>query len=218
MSFGRLRPLQSSILKILAPLSPTWTLTGGAALAAFHLKQRETQDLDLFWRQLSELGNLPREVRARLTQHGLTVSEVQSGLSFHRLKVTDGKESCIVDLVAEPSAPLEPPQSLELGGVLIQVDTPHEILVNKLAALLSRSELRDLIDVKALLESGGSLERALTEAPRKDAGFSALTLAWVLHGFPLQTVARSLGLSESESSELSKFQTWLIDRLVASHP
>jgi hypothetical protein len=33
-------------------------------------------------------------------------------------------------------------------------------------------ELRDLEDVRALLESGGDLERALADAPLKDGGFS----------------------------------------------
>jgi plasmid maintenance system antidote protein VapI len=113
---------------------------------------------------------------------------------------------------------LDIPQQIDLDGVPIQVDIAHEILVNKLSALLSRSELRDLLDAKALLENGGNLERALEDAPRKDAGFSALTLAWALKSFPLQAVAQSLGVSDREIDELAKFQTSLIDKLIASHP
>jgi hypothetical protein len=60
------------------------------------------------------------------------------------------------------------------------VDNRHEILASKLATLLERSETRDLADVKALLDAGGDLESALRDAPMKDAGFSPLTLAWVL--------------------------------------
>lgn len=45
-------------------------------------------------------------------------------------------------------------------------------LVNKLNALLDRWASRDLVDVHALLATGLSLERAIADAPRKDAGFS----------------------------------------------
>ena len=47
MSGDRLTALQWRILEILSALQPPWTLTGGAALAGFHLKHRTTKDLDL---------------------------------------------------------------------------------------------------------------------------------------------------------------------------
>jgi hypothetical protein len=46
---GKLSALQQRILVVLSPLRPSWTLTGGAALAGFHTKHRETRDLDLFF-------------------------------------------------------------------------------------------------------------------------------------------------------------------------
>ena len=98
----------------------------------------------------------------------------------------------------------------------ILVDTAHEILTNKLCALLSRAELRDLIDVKALLEAGGDLTRALADAQHKDAGFSPLTLAWVLQGLDLQSLARLTNLGPAETEALAGFLSSLVERLVAS--
>ena len=38
MSGDSLSPLQRRILRVLAPITPPWTLTGGGALAGVHLK------------------------------------------------------------------------------------------------------------------------------------------------------------------------------------
>lgn len=52
----------------------------------------------------------------------------------------------------------------------LQIDSPEEILANKLCALLSRSEIRDLVDARELERAGFKLEDAL----------AAAQLAWVL--------------------------------------
>lgn len=93
--------------------------------------------------------------------------------------------------------------------------TPHELLVNKLCALLSRSELRDLDDVRALLAAGGDLARAVTDAPKKDLGFSPLTLAWALRSFDVQRLANAAAWEEAKVAALASFRDELIERLVA---
>ena len=201
---------------MLSGLRPAWTLSGGGALVGFYLKHRETKDLDLFWHGKNELGNLPREARDALRGDGLEVSDLQTGLSFHQFRVSFGPESCIVDLVADPSEVLEAPQAFDIGAAAIQVDTPHEILVNKLCTLLGRAELRDLIDLQELLARGGNLEHALRDAPRKDGGFSPLTLAWVLKDTKPAPLARALGWSEAQIQSLSSFHAWLIDHLISA--
>jgi hypothetical protein len=79
--------------------------------------------------------------------------------------------------------------------------------------LLERSEIRDLADVKALLEAGADLETGLRDAPAKDAGFSPLTLAWVLSGYDPRPAAKALGLSDAGVDELVSFNQWLVDWL-----
>ena len=101
MSGDRLSNLQRKLLALLADIEPPWTLTGGAALAGFHTKQRETRDLDLFWRRRRGLEDTPREVAERLRRSGLEVSVIQATPTFHQLRVSDGAEVCTIDLVAE---------------------------------------------------------------------------------------------------------------------
>jgi hypothetical protein len=171
----RLDELQVRVLAELAGIEPPWTLTGGAALAGFHLGHRTTRDLDLFWHGQVSIEDVRRNVIARLQASGLEVAALRTTPSFCTLQVRDRDRSVVVDLVAEPVATIEPAVLETVAGVRISVDSRHEILVNKLCALLHRYEVRDLFDIAALVAAGEDLDRALADAPRKDGGFSALT-------------------------------------------
>ena len=112
------------------------------------------------------------------------------------------------------AADVEPPERVVIDGATIGIDTKHEILVAKLTALLGRTELRDLVDVQALLGAGTDLVPAVRDAPKKDAGFSAMTLAWVLHGFEVAPLARALGWNETQAAAADTFRRELIERLM----
>lgn len=216
MSGSRLSALQVEILRTLGDISPAWTLTGGGALSGFYSMHRTTRDLDLFWRGMESLGDLGRRVVDHLRANGFDVQSVQSSPTFHRLSVRSTSDSCIVDLVAEPTLALEEPQTRSIEGATIRIDSLHEILVNKLCALLGRSELRDLYDVQVLLEQGGDLRRALADAPKRDTGFSPLTLAWVLKDMPLEHLSASADEATTDLQGLERFRRDLIE-LLAQH-
>ena len=216
MSGSRLTPFQRRLLGLLAGIDPRWTLTGGGALAGVHLGHRETRDLDLFWRSRGELGHLVGDAVSALRTAGLDVQVLRTAPAFGELRVSDGRDVCIVDLVAEPFAAIEPPEQALVEGTAISVDSRHEILASKLATLLERSEVRDLADVKALLEAGGDLQAALRDAPKKDAGFSPLMLAWVLKDYDPRPAVKALGWDTREAEELLPFRQWLIEQLTAS--
>jgi hypothetical protein len=213
---SQLDPLQQRVLRTLARVVPGWVLTGGGALAGFHLKHRRTRDLDLFWRGRSSLEDVPHIVREALRDSGLDVESLQTAPSFHRLRVTDGTSTCVIDLVADSTVALEAPCAATVEGTSISIDTTREILVNKLCALLGRCELRDLQDVKALLDSGADLERALTDAPVKDGGFSRLTLAWVLRDLNIGALAVAANWPADEIQAIRRFQQWLIEHLTST--
>lgn len=64
------------------------------------------------------------------------------------------------------------------GNVIL--DTPDEILANKICTLVTRSEVRDLWDAYHLLQRGLSLDDAMAAAHQKDAGVDAASLVFVL--------------------------------------
>jgi hypothetical protein len=207
---SRLSELQRRTLDALGPLELEWTLTGGGALAGFHLGHRVTDDLRLCLHGRSALDEAPRVVEGRLRELGFDVEIITRAPSFVRFRVESGPARVVVDLVAEPVPTIEPP--MKIDGV--RVDTRHEILVNKLCALVSRSELRDLEDARALVEAGGDLDRALADAPKKDGGFSPMTLVWLLDQLDLSR-APALGF---DAARLDRFRAELIARLDPGRP
>jgi hypothetical protein len=119
-------------------------------------------------------------------------------------------EGVVVDLVKDAS-----PQVLEkMAFGRIVVDSPREILANKLCALLSRTEVRDLVDVARLEESGFDPIAALDLAAQKDAALTAGQLAWVLSTFPMaDDDIPEYGMSQKA---LNDFRESLVRRLTAA--
>ncbi len=86
-------------------------------------------------------------------------------------------EAIVIDLVRDRVAQMVIEKPVAHG---IRIDPPEEILANKLCALLSRSEIRDLVDVRALEMAGYRIEDALPSASLKDTGLTPAQLGWVL--------------------------------------
>lgn len=215
MAEGSLTPFQRRLLSVLGGVRPRWRLTGGAALAGFHAGHRTTRDLDLFWPPVERFDEVATEVERVLDGAGLRVERVQTARTFVRLAVSEGGETCVVDLVSDPTAIVDPPAEVRVDGVPVLVDSPQEILTNKLCALLSRSELRDLVDARWLTEHGADLDRAAREAQAKDGGFSTAVLAWVLRGSDLAAMGRAAGADPQAVEELRRWRDALVERLVA---
>ena len=151
-------------------------LTGGAALAGYHLGHRATNDLNLFSSSADPtLGREALEAAAR--DLGATVEDLRTSPDFRRTLVRRGDETVVVDLVRERAAQRVVAKPVVDG---IPVDPPEEILANKVCTLLSRCEVRDLVDVMFLERSGLRVEDAVESASRKDGGLTPGQLAWVL--------------------------------------
>jgi predicted nucleotidyltransferase component of viral defense system len=207
LSLKKLDPLQEAVLESFFRRERRFFLTGGAALVGFHLGHRETKDLDLFSTEdvlpegLSALEEVAREL-------GADLESIRTAPDFRRVLLKRGNDAVVIDLVRDraPQIVVEKP---ELRG--IRVDSPEEILINKLCALLARAEVRDLVDVRALENAGYSLEHALALAPRKDGGLTPGQLAWVLSQISIGDDATPPG--EVSAEELRNYLADLIARL-----
>ncbi len=176
MAKSTLSDLQTKFLEEFFRHENRFLIVDGAALVGFHLGHRETHDLDLFTiEDALENGFAVASESAR--RLGASVESIQTTPDFRRLLVRGETEAILVDLVRERvfQATTEKPV---ING--IRVDPPEEILANKLCALLSRSEIRDLVDVRALELAGYRIEDALSVAVAKDSGLTPAQLGWVL--------------------------------------
>ncbi len=172
----RLDSFQRDVLDAFFRRESRFFLTGGAALAGFHLGHRETKDLDLFTTG-DFLEDGVAALREATNELAASVEAIRTAPDFRRFLLRRGVDSVIVDLVRD-SAPQLFTEKLARGTV--RVDPAEEILANKLCALLSRGEIRDVVDVRALELAGFRVEDLIGPAVRKDGGLTPGQLAWVL--------------------------------------
>jgi predicted nucleotidyltransferase component of viral defense system len=172
-----LNNLQNDFLQAFFSRENRFFLTGGAALVGFYFGHRKTEDLDLFTLE-NEIENGFAIVKEVVKSLDATVESIITSPDFRRFLVKRRDEAVVVDLVREYVFQLETEKPIING---IRLDSPAEILANKLCTLLSRSEIRDLVDVRELEKAGFNLENALMVAAKKDSGLSAAQLAWVLN-------------------------------------
>ncbi len=177
MGKATLNNLQRDFLRAFFARENRFFLSGGAALVGFYFGHRTTHDLDLFTLE-NEIENGFRLVYEVAKELKASVESIQTSPDFRRLLVKRNEEAIVVDLVREYVFQIQTEKPVING---IRVDSPEEILANKLCTLLSRSEIRDLVDVQTLENAGFSLENALQVAAKKDSGLSPAQLAWVLN-------------------------------------
>ena len=170
---------------------------------------RSTQDLDLFTTSSSlddadvVLADISREI-------GASLEAVQTSPDFRRRLLRRESASVVVDLVLDRAAQVVP-EKRSFGQIV--VDSPEEIRANKLCTLLSRSELRDLADLRALEAAGYPVDaQALRDASRKDGGLTPGQLAWVLNEFRIASDAPGIG--KATPADLSAYKAELVGRLL----
>jgi hypothetical protein len=171
-----LTPFQREVLEAFFARERGYVLTGGAALAGFHLGHRPTDDLDLFTRDTLafERGRFVLDDIAQTL--GAKVEVRQDAPGFKRVVLARPETALVIDLVKDPAGPTSPP--VEVDNIV--VDSMAEIMANKLTTLVGRAEERDLVDVMFLERAGVSVESALPSALKKDGGCTPATLAWLL--------------------------------------
>lgn len=202
-----LNKLQQDFLNEFFSRESRFFLSGGAVLVSF-FGHRETHDLDLFTLENEIDHGFAIAVDAARSL-GAVVEPVQTSPDFRRVLITGTDESILVDLVREYVFQVNV-EKKEING--LRVDSLEEIFANKLCALLSRSEIRDLIDVHELEKAGFSLEAALSAAGKKDLGLTPAQLSWVLSQIKigdtkeLQSAVSSAGLKEYLTDLILKLQ------------
>ncbi len=163
----QLSNLQETVLHAFFRRTRSFFLTGGAALAAYHLGHRTTNDLDLFTSS-PDLDVGVSALRSVAEELGASLEALRTSPDFRRFLLSLGGEGVVVDLVRDRTPQIYP-EKLDRDGVLI--DPAAEILANKLCTLLSRGEVRDLVDV-LFLEVG--LPRRRRARSRLDQGSGLL--------------------------------------------
>ncbi len=174
-----LYPFQDEVLQIITQIETGFYLTGGTAASRGYLKHRYSDDLDFFvnddpefmlWvdrviQALNSAGNWELEIISRYDRFvRLNLMRPEIGL---KLEFINDVPSRVGDVTIHPT----------LG----KLDSAENILANKLTALITREEPKDLADVWGFCcKMNLSLEHAITGAQGKAAGIFPADLSRVL--------------------------------------
>jgi len=194
-------PLKRDFLREWFAQEQRFFLTGGSALGLFYLDHRRSYDLDLFTTETvesKEVQNLVLRVSAKIAA---LCTALRSAPDFHRFKLTRGDDREIIDVVVDRAPQLDALKACVDG---IRVDTLREILANKLTTLVSRSELKDLVDLYFLEKSGCDLLAAIPDARAKDGGWEPAVVAMLLDEMRVEVPPEWL-IREVSAAELEAF-------------
>lgn len=177
--FNRLYPLQDKVLKIINDLDTHFYLTGGTASSRGYLHHRFSDDIDLFVNDDDRFGLWSDRVVYTLSESNeWRLDVLQKDDRFVRLSLMEGDLLLKIEMINDIPSHIGTIRRDEVLGML---DSPENILSNKVTAAISRKEPKDLADIWGFCcKMGYSLVSAITDAHSKAAGIFPADLARVL--------------------------------------
>ena len=129
-----------------------FVLAGGYAISANGIGDRPSMDVDLFTNgfEPDRFAEAVDRVRAAFGAAGLDVQDKTIGSTFADLRVTDRETGEFSDIQLGANYREFPPARIAIGPVL----DVRDAVAGKMSALWSRGEVRDFIDIDAVIASG----------------------------------------------------------------
>jgi predicted nucleotidyltransferase component of viral defense system len=177
-----LTPLQAAFLErfFATDASQHFFLTGGTALAAFHLQHRLSKDLDLFTLDDAALDDVNRIISEIVQDVGCTIDRARRVEHFRQFRLVqqgdDPSRFLQVDLVREFGPQFGRRQ--KVGRIV--VDSVENIGANKVNAILGRTESKDFVDLYFILHAGYDFQELFAKAQQKDPGLVEFFFAGAL--------------------------------------
>lgn len=143
-------------------LSRRFYLTGGTALAAFHLRHRYSEDLDFFSEEEVDPLGLQTFWKQAKGVLGFTSVEYQQSFNRNLFFLEFKGETLKTEFTYFPFPRIE--KGVVRDG--IEVDSALDIAVNKLFTIYQRTKARDYVDLYVLCREKGFTIRDLTARAR----------------------------------------------------
>jgi hypothetical protein len=203
-----LTPLQEQVLETFfsADAGRGFYLTGGTALAAFHLHHRRSVDLDLFTLDDLAFAEAVRQVPLLAAQLGCELRRARHTQHYAQFLLGPaGGEALQVDLVLD----FGPQYGDYLRAGVVIVDSVVNIGANKLTAILGRCEPKDFVDLYFILQAGLDFDDLFAKAQSKDLGMlpfymaGALLQMRTLHQLPATSPPVTLEMLKAALSPLA---------------
>jgi len=167
-----LSPLQRAFLHAFfaIPVGQRFFLTGGSALAAFHLYHRLSDDLDLFTLDDEALEATINPMEAIAADLACTLKRTRVSQYFQQVFLSHPQfeASLKIDMVRD-FGPQYGERFIREG---IIVDSLDNIAANKIVAIFGRADIKDFVDLYFILQEGYEFDQLFEMAREKDLGLT----------------------------------------------
>lgn len=148
-------------------------LTGGTALAAFHLYHRYSEDLDFFC-HLKDILPIPQLIDDIAGKMNAKVERTHTSPGFMRFRID---EELKIDVVADVGYRYGIPELREN----FMVDNLKNIAINKVGAILGRLDTKDYVDLYLILKKENfDIFELINLAQNKDGGLEPFVWSHII--------------------------------------
>jgi hypothetical protein len=142
--YNKLYQLQDKFLSWWLSLGLPFYLTGGTALGRFYLNHRFSDELDFFTNDNAQYAGSIAELNRKIKgQFEINIQQSLFSDDFTRFFITEDDHFLKIELVNDIEYYAGKPTPYKYGFI----DTPLNILSNKLTALVGREEPKDIFDI-----------------------------------------------------------------------
>lgn len=192
-------------------LGKNFFLTGGTALAAFYLKHRLSEDLDIFTiEQEVSFDSVNAEMRKLISKQGFIMQHKVASPTFLQYIFMKNDKPLKVDIVKD--VPIHFGKIKTIGKV--RLDSIENIAVNKLLALFGRADAKDFLDLYFLIKVHKKFlqDELFEKAHKKDKGLHEFYFAEMLSRVTDLTKYPKMLKEFNKQDFVNFFQSWS-DRL-----
>ena len=175
--FNVLYPFQDQVITAINQVDTSFYLTGGTAASRGYLQHRFSDDLDYFVNDDDRFGLWVERIIQSLNKEW-QCDVLMKEERFARLNLSQKDISLKIEMINDVPARVG---DVQIHSLLGRLDSAENILANKVTALLSREEPKDLADIWGFCcQKNLSLRDAITDAQSKAAGVFPADLGRVL--------------------------------------
>ena len=176
-----LYPLQDKVLKLISPLQTPFYLTGGTALSRFYFNHRYSEDLDLFVNQDTYFSNYVERIISQLTP--LKIFVIHRSESYFSIKADKIlKVDFVNDTVGHTG-------KFKRVAIFSKIDSLENILANKVSALISREEPKDIVDLWIIAKNKKvNWKKTFSNVNTKTVGIFPPAVAEKISAFPVEEI------------------------------
>ncbi len=180
--YRKLYRIQHNVLESLKPMLDGFYLTRGTALGRFYLNHRFSEDLDFFVNADPDYKEKVERIENRLREEFVLLHEQTVVYEdFTRFIITSEgvmlKIEFINDIPYRCGNPWDSPYGL--------IDTPLNILSNKITALTGRDEPKDIFDIYMLAKSYSFNWIVVFAEAKKKANINEIDVEQRIKSFPV---------------------------------